>query len=88
MVGQLRTLGILQACQVLRLGFPMRVSYKELSARFTRLPSEVTDLFLGEPEDTFIAAMLWAFQVPSDGYRLGKTLVFFRADQVQTRTRT
>lgn len=36
-----------------------------------------------ESEATFVSCVLWAFGVPEDAYKLGRTRVFFRAGQLQ-----
>ncbi|KAG5175947.1 P-loop containing nucleoside triphosphate hydrolase protein [Tribonema minus] len=101
---QLQCLGILQTCEVLRVGLPTRVSYAELKdvlrGRVLKvgLPTRVSyaelkdvlrghvgeaeRLFAGEPEQVLISAVLWAFDVPSAAFRLGRTRVFFRAGQI------
>ncbi|CAN0308740.1 unnamed protein product, partial [Hapterophycus canaliculatus] len=45
---------------------------------------EADKLFKGEPETALIASILWAFEVPSEVFRLGRTRVFFRAGQIST----
>ncbi|CAM9989909.1 unnamed protein product, partial [Laminaria digitata] len=45
---------------------------------------EAEKLFAGEPETALIASILWAFEVPSEAFRLGRTRVFFRAGQIST----
>lgn len=42
------------------------------------------ELFAGEPETALIASILWAFEVPSESFRLGRTRVFFRAGEIST----
>ncbi|CAM9178970.1 unnamed protein product, partial [Hapterophycus canaliculatus] len=83
-VEQLQCLGILQTCEVLKVGMPTRVTYTELKEVLGGNAAEAEKLFAGEPETALIAAILWAFEVPSEVFRLGRTRVFFRAGQIST----
>ncbi|CAM9971674.1 unnamed protein product [Pylaiella littoralis] len=83
-VEQLQCLGILQTCEVLKVGMPTRVTYKELKEVLGDKAAEADKLFKGEPETALIASILWAFEVPSEAFRLGNTRVFFRAGQIST----
>jgi myosin heavy subunit len=81
-VDQLRCLGILATCEVLKAGMPTRVTYKELMNALGNLPPATLDLFAGQPEEVLIAASMWAFEVPADAYQLGRTRVFFKAGEI------
>eukprot|EP00752_Nemacystus_decipiens_P008749 g7810.t1 len=83
-VGQLQCLGIVQTCEVLKVGMPTRVTYSDLKAVLGDNTVEAEKLFAGEPETALVAAILWAFEVPSEMFRLGRTRVFFRAGQIST----
>ncbi|CAM9665996.1 unnamed protein product [Ascophyllum nodosum] len=83
-VDQLQCLGILQTCEVLKVGMPTRVSYSELKEVLGENAAEAEKLFAGEPETALIASILWAFEVPSEAFRLGRTRVFFKAGQIST----
>lgn len=63
MVAQLQCLGILQTCEVLKVGMPTRVTYTELKEVLGDNAAAAEKLFYGEPETAFIAAILWAFEV-------------------------
>ncbi|CAM9627587.1 unnamed protein product, partial [Sphacelaria rigidula] len=83
-VDQLQCLGILQTCEVLKVGMPTRVTYSDLKEVLGPNAAEADKLFEGEPETSLIASILWAFEVPPESYRLGRTRVFFRAGQIST----
>ncbi|CAM9144262.1 unnamed protein product [Ectocarpus sp. 12 AP-2014] len=83
-VEQLQCLGILQTCEVLKVGMPTRVTYTELKEVLGENAAQAEKLFEGEPETALIAGILWAFEVPSEVFRLGRTRVFFRAGQIST----
>lgn len=83
-VEQLRALGLLQTCEVLKVGLPTRISYSELMAATTDLPPDALAIFENEPEEVMISALLWAFEVSPEAYRLGRTRVFFRSGQIST----
>ncbi|CAM9593360.1 unnamed protein product [Ectocarpus sp. 6 AP-2014] len=63
---------------------PTRVTYTELREVLGDKAAEADKLFKGEPETALIASILWAFEVPSEAFRLGRTRVFFRAGQIST----
>ncbi|CAB1099722.1 unnamed protein product [Ectocarpus sp. CCAP 1310/34] len=63
---------------------PTRVTYAELKEVLGDKAAEADKLFKGEPETALIASILWAFEVPSEAFRLGRTRVFFRAGQIST----
>mmetsp|Transcript_9767 Transcript_9767/g.14692 ORF Transcript_9767/g.14692 Transcript_9767/m.14692 type:complete len:1438 (-) Transcript_9767:159-4472(-) len=83
-VDQLQCLGILQTCEVLKVGLPTRVTYTELKSVLKDHLAEAEKMFEGEPETSLISAVLWAFDIPGDAFRLGKTRVFFKAGQIST----
>jgi myosin heavy subunit len=72
------------ALQVLKVGMPTRVRYSELKAVLKSHTVQAEQLFANETETALIAAILWAFAVPSEAFRLGKTRVFFKAGQIAT----
>lgn len=73
---QLRALGLLAACEVLRVGLPTRVSYHDI---VEKLPEAARLILADESKETKVACTLMAFDMPVDCYRLGKTRVFFPA---------
>ena len=73
---QLRALGILAACEVLKVGYPTRIKYDDV---IRKIPETTLHLLRDEPKETVVAVALAAFDVPVDAYRLGKTRVFFPA---------
>lgn len=83
-VNQLRSLGVLQTCEVLKLGMPTRLPYKELIDALGPLIQKLPPNLVKNTEDiTLIACILWAFDVKRDLYKLGRTRVFFRAGQFE-----
>jgi len=83
-VNQLRSLGVLQTCEVLKLGMPTRLPYKELISALDPLIQKLpTNLVKNTENITLIACILWAFEVKRDLYKLGRTRVFFRAGQFE-----
>ncbi|KAJ0410201.1 hypothetical protein P43SY_002533 [Pythium insidiosum] len=82
-VGQLRCQGIMQTAQVLKVGLPTRVPYAELVGAYKKyMPPDAQRLFASQSDPTFITAILWAFQVPMDAYKLGITRLFFKAGKI------
>eukprot|EP00904_Undaria_pinnatifida_P011109 jgi/Undpi1/7128/HiC_scaffold_22.g09602.m1 len=81
-VEQLRCLGVLRTCEVLKVGMPTRVSYADLKKSLGDGIMEAERMFEGQPEKSLVAAILWAFDVPSEAFRLGAKRVFFRSGQI------
>jgi myosin heavy subunit len=80
-VEQLRSLGILQTCEVLKVGLPTRIPYQELKAALAGVIAQVGELVAGASESVVIACILQAYSIPDDIYKLGRTKVFFKAGQ-------
>jgi myosin heavy subunit len=80
-VEQLRSLGILQTCEVLKVGLPTRISYQELRVALAGVISRLGQLTAGASESVVIACILQAYNIPNDIYKLGRTKVFFKAGQ-------
>lgn len=73
----------MQTAQVLKVGLPTRVSYSELVGAYKKfMPADAQRLFANQSDPTLITAILWAFQVPMDAYKLGITKLFFKAGKI------
>jgi hypothetical protein len=81
-VEQLRSLGVLQTCEVLKAGFPTRVSYNDLKESFYDVIKPVHHLFTKYDEQVLISCLLRAYEIDDDIYKLGRSMVFFKADQL------
>jgi myosin-6 len=85
-VEQVRALGILQACEILSISLPTRISYQELKNALAntvnKLCSKFPMLNNAEGNVLLIATILKAFQIPDASYRLGVTIAFFRPGQL------
>ncbi|CAK4076326.1 unnamed protein product [Aphanomyces euteiches] len=82
-VGQLRCQGIMQTAQVLKVGLPTRVAYSELVGAYKKyMPPDAQRLFAQQSDATLITAILWAFQVPDDAFKLGISKLFFKAGKI------
>ncbi|ETW08414.1 hypothetical protein H310_00999 [Aphanomyces invadans] len=82
-VDQLRCTGMLATCELLKVGLPTRVSYEEICRIYKPvLPPNVTPMFQCYNDRTFTEAVLWAFRVDPDAYRLGRTRVFFKTGKI------
>jgi hypothetical protein len=58
-VEQLRCLGILTTCEVLKAGMPTRIKYTELQATaLAGLPAETAKLFEGQPEQVMVGVVM------------------------------
>jgi myosin heavy subunit len=81
---QLRCNGTLAMCRALRRGLPTRLPYAELCDRYRPLlPPHVLARFPAAATRDFAAAVLWSVRTPPDAFRLGRTLIFFRAGQLR-----
>lgn len=78
-VTQLRCLGLLQTCEVLKVGLPTRVPYAQLRDQFeSHMPKGVRDMYKHRGDKEFTMAALDVFEVSRDHYHLGYTRLFFR----------
>lgn len=81
-LNQIRCLGLVQVCAVMKVGFPTRITFSELKQTVNPILAEVEQMFKNETEEVFIACLLWAFDVPDDVYHLGRSRVFFKSGQL------
>lgn len=82
-IEQLRCLGVIQTCEVLKAGMPTRIKMSELESMYRPLlPVKLQQILQHISEDAFIRALMWAFQIPVDSYKIGRTRVFFRIGKI------
>lgn len=85
-VEQVRALGILQACEILSISLPTRISYVDLKTALVNTVTKLTAKFpllnTEEGNVLLISTILKAYQIPEDSYRLGVTIAFFRPGQL------
>lgn len=82
-VEQMRFLGVLNTCKVLKLGLPSRVGYEHVGEPLrAALPAALKAKFTRYGPKKVTYAVLWAAEIPWDDYRLGRTLCFFRAGKI------
>ncbi|KAJ1426230.1 P-loop containing nucleoside triphosphate hydrolase protein [Ochromonadaceae sp. CCMP2298] len=75
---QMRSLGIMQACEVLKVSLPSRVTYAQLKASLClSLPPPLIQPLHGLSDISLIACILRALEV-SEGCHLGTSKIFFR----------
>jgi hypothetical protein len=80
---QLACQGVLQTCEVLKVGLPTRTKYEQIAADFRpKLPADIQEAFANSNDQTLVRAILWAFEVPSADYKCGFTRVFFRTGKM------
>ena len=77
-VEQMRALGLVQACEVMKVGLPSRMTYADLKTSLAPIVREVEGLCVGESEEVVVASLLLACEVDDESYRLGRTRVFFK----------
>ncbi|KAF0698148.1 Aste57867_11216 [Aphanomyces stellatus] len=79
---QLRCSGTIQACQVLQVGLPTRVTFEEIVDIYTGL---LTDDFMFKFHANarlFTQALCHVLAFPTDAYRLGDTRLFFKTGKI------
>jgi myosin heavy subunit len=81
---QVRSLGLVQVCEVMKVGLPTRITYGELEQSLGQLVADGRDLFANETPEVFMGSLLHALDIPDEAYELGKTRIFFRAGQLET----
>lgn len=82
-VDQLRCLGVVHTCEVLKAGMPTRIKIADLESMYRPLLPEKLQMILRHiSEYGFVRAVMWAFQIPTDSYKIGRTRVFFRVGKI------
>lgn len=79
---QIRCLGIVQSCEVMKVGLSSRLPFSVLKSTLGTYVSDMEHLFREESDVVFIASLLYALDVPEDSYKLGTTRVFFKNGQL------
>lgn len=83
-VDQLRCLGVIQTCEVLRLNMPFRLTYQQLEDMYRGFlfpsPHPCVKRLSAR---AFALSLLWASEVPREMFALGNTRVFFHAGGLQ-----
>lgn len=65
---QLQAIGVMQACEVLKVGLPTRVPYTALNRLSSGLPEAMMAPFRNKPPSVLVAAILWAFDIDPKAY--------------------
>jgi myosin heavy subunit len=82
-ITQLRCQGIIETVEVLKMGLPTRLPYKQIADQFRgNLPADIMEMFENESDLSFCTAIMWAFEVPQDAYKCGVTKIFFRVGKM------
>jgi hypothetical protein len=80
---QVRVLGIVQTCEVLKHGLPSRVHFLEVETMYrTKFTDRARHLTRHLDEVQFTKAVLWALNIPRAKYELGKTRLFFNSNNI------
>jgi hypothetical protein len=87
-VEQLRWMGVVQTCEILKVGLPTRLPYSQIDDLYRpRLPPNTAHLFRHQDGRALVAAALWAHGWDADPahrkYRLGRTKAFFESGQME-----
>lgn len=79
---QVRCLGLIQSCEVMKVGLSSRISFVALKNVLGPFLVEIETLYKNESEMVFVASLLFALNIPEDTYKLGTTRVFFKNGQL------
>jgi myosin heavy subunit len=82
-VEQVRSLGLVQVCEVMKVGLPLKVQFQEVATAVAPVYEEFQRRHPEESLEVFIAAFLWALDIPLDSYQLGTRWLFFRNGQLE-----
>ena len=81
---QMKALKIVESCEVFKAGFSVRITFEQIRDSVgEELGQYIDSLFGNEREELLVACLLEAFGLPHDSYKLGKSMVFFREDQLE-----
>jgi myosin heavy subunit len=82
---QIRALGLVQCCEVMKIGLPTRITFVELKeACKSVLNSNDSSVIASANDETLVFALMWALEIPDSTYYIGKTRVFFKVGQLET----
>jgi myosin heavy subunit len=78
-IEQVRSLGLVQVCEVMKVGLPIRIPFQEILSRYQDLYRELFPATTpGSTEEViFISGLLYALKIPIESYKLGKSMLFF-----------
>ncbi|ETW08969.1 hypothetical protein H310_01447 [Aphanomyces invadans] len=79
---QLRCSGTIQACQVLQVGLPTRVSYEELVFIYSDFLGQSFMERFRDNDRFFTQALCNVLDFPTDAFRLGDTRLFFKTGKI------
>jgi hypothetical protein len=80
---QMAAQGMVQTCDVLKVGLPTRVPYAQVASSFRpQLPKALQKILANESDKNLCVGILWAFEVPPESYKCGLTRLFFRTGQM------
>lgn len=82
-IEQVRSLGLVQICEVMKVGLPIRLTFREIFDKFNKFYEETQTLFEGYEDIVFITVLLYALNIPLESYRLGKKILFFKSDSYE-----
>ncbi|KAF0698150.1 Aste57867_11218 [Aphanomyces stellatus] len=82
-LAQLRCSGTVQACQVLQVGLPTRVTYDDLLATYDALLGDAFMLPLFQDNGRLFArALCYVLDFPVEDFRLGDSKLFFKTGKI------
>jgi myosin heavy subunit len=78
-IPQMRALGLVQVCEVMRVGLTKRISFDELKNIHPDITTEILKSIPHESGEVIAAILLWALEIPDEAYSIGKSRVFFKS---------
>jgi len=80
-ISQLTCSGMFACCELLKAGYPTRIDFGELAARFRpMMPDSINAM--GLSDRLYVSAIVWAYGIPKCTYQCGLNKIFFRAGKV------
>jgi myosin heavy subunit len=78
-IPQIRALGLVQVCEVMKVGLTKRISFDQLKVLNHEVTSEIIRCIPQETGEGIAAILMWALEIPDDCYYIGRSRVFFKA---------
>ena len=80
---QLRSSHTVQACQVAKLSYPIRISFAQIWDALGDLQDEVDQIFIGQNDNLLVSCMVLSYNFPHTAYKIGESMIFFQGPYIE-----
>ena len=84
-INQVRSLAIVEAAKLLKVNYPIRITFHQIWESLGHLQDPIDNIFHGHHDLLLISCILRSQSLPHNSYKVGRTTVFFKADLIELR---